>query len=146
MKIRKLSLAIAVTVCGAVLGTGMAHASDDTLCQDMGGVDNIKKIASDTLDNALADDRIKHTFDNSNIDRVREKLEEQFCAVAGGPCKYSGHSMKEAHKGLNLTNADFNAIVEDLQKAMDKDGVPFATQNRFLARLAPMQRDVVTKK
>jgi hemoglobin len=53
--------------------------------------------------------------------------------------------MVAAHKGVHATNADFNAVVEDLQKAMDKDGVPFATQNRFLARLAPMQHDIVTK-
>ncbi|HEY1632266.1 MAG TPA: NAD(P)H-dependent oxidoreductase [Rhizomicrobium sp.] len=62
-----------------------------------------------------------------------------------GPCAYTGRDMYETHKGLHLTNMDFNAVVEDLQKAMDKDGVPFATQNRFLARLAPMQHDIVTK-
>jgi hemoglobin len=53
--------------------------------------------------------------------------------------------MHDAHKGLHLTNADFNALVEDLQAGMDKAGVSFATQNRLLARLAPMNRDVVTK-
>jgi hemoglobin len=53
--------------------------------------------------------------------------------------------MSQAHKGLHLTNADFNALVEDLQSGMDKAGVPFATQNRLLARLAPMHRDVVTR-
>jgi hemoglobin len=53
--------------------------------------------------------------------------------------------MTAAHKGLHLSNADFNAVVEDLQGAMDKAGIGFATQNRFLARLAPMQHQVVTK-
>jgi hemoglobin len=119
--------------------------ADDTLFQDMGGVDNITKIAGDTTDNFLADDRIKATFDNTNMDRFRKLLAEQFCVVAGGPCTYTGRNMKDTHKGLHLDNADFNAVVEDLQKAMDKDGVSFATQNRFLARLAPMQHDIVTK-
>ena len=53
--------------------------------------------------------------------------------------------MHDAHKGLHLTNFDFNSLVEDLQKGMDEANVPFATQNRLLARLAPMQHDIVTK-
>lgn len=53
--------------------------------------------------------------------------------------------MEATYRGLHLTNANFNAAVEDLQKAMDADGVPFATQNRFLARLAPMEHTVVTR-
>jgi hemoglobin len=135
---------IALMGCGVALCAPAARA-DDTLFADMGGQDAIVKIANDTTDNFLADDRIKATFDNSNMTRFRKMLAEQFCQVAGGPCLYTGHSMRDAHKGLHLTNADFNAVVEDLQKAMDKDGVSFATQNRFLARLAPMQRDVVTR-
>ena len=145
MKIRKLGLAIALTVWGSALGIGVSHAETDTLYEDMGGADNVRKIASDALDNYLADDRIKHSFDESNIDRVRQKLEEQFCVVAGGPCTYTGHNMVITHKGLHLTDADFNAVVEDLQKAMDKDGVPFPVQNRFLARLAPLEREIVTR-
>src|ERR1700753_376461 len=136
-------LAFAVSLCTFVLA-GAARA-DDTLYQDMGGVDAMKKIASDTADHFLADPRIKATFDNTNMDRFRILLGEQFCVVAGGPCTYTGRNMKDTHKGLHLGNADFNAVVEDLQKAMDKNGVPFATQNRFLARLAPMQHDIVTK-
>jgi hemoglobin len=53
--------------------------------------------------------------------------------------------MAATHKGLHLHNADFNAVVEDLQKAMDALSIPFPTQNRLLARLAPMQRDIVTR-
>lgn len=136
---RKIALALAF-----VFAAGAARA-EDTLYQDMGGVDVIKKIANDTADNVLADPRTKATFDNTNMDRFRILLGEQFCTVAGGPCQYTGRDMHDAHKGLHLTNMDFNAVVEDLQKAMDKNGVSFATQNRFLARLAPMQHDVVTK-
>ena len=93
----------------------------------------------------LADDRIKAIFDESNIDRLRAEFKVQFCQVAGGGCDYKGHNMTAAHKGLHLDNADFNAVVEDLQLAMDKVGLPFTTQNRFLARLAPMQHQVVSR-
>jgi hemoglobin len=135
------------TACVVLAFTAVAFSAraDDPLFQDLGGQPGLAKIASDTTDNFLADDRIKATFDNTNMDRFRKLLGEQFCQVAGGSCAYTGRSMRDSHKGLHLTNADFNAVVEDLQKALDKNGVPFATQNRFLARLAPMQHDIVTK-
>jgi hemoglobin len=121
-----------------------AHA-EDTLFDDMGGQAGIDRIVDASVDNYLVDVRIKAIFDESNIDRLRAQFKVQFCQVAGGPCGYKGHDMTMAHKGLHLTNADFNAVVEDLQDAMDKVGLPFATQNRFLARLAPMQHQVVSK-
>lgn len=119
--------------------------AQDTLYADLGGQAGIDRIVDLSVDYYLTDDRIKATFEESNIDRVRAQLKDQFCQIAGGPCVYKGHSMEAAHKGLKLTNADFNALVEDLQMAMDKVGVSFPVQNRLLARLAPMQRHVVTK-
>jgi len=119
--------------------------SEDALFADMGGQAGIDRIVDASVDNYLADDRIKAIFDESNINRLRAEFKVQFCQVAGGPCEYKGHDMSEAHKGLHLTNANFNAVVEDLQDAMKKVGLPFATQNRFLARLAPMQHQVVSR-
>lgn len=119
--------------------------AEDTLFADMGGQAGIDRIVDASVDNYLSDDRIKAIFDESNIDRLRAEFKVQFCQVAGGPCQYKGHDMTAAHKGLHLTNANFNAVVEDLQDAMDKVGLSTATQNRFLARLAPMQRQVVSR-
>lgn len=119
--------------------------ADDPLYADMGGKAGLDRLTDVSVDNYLTDDRIKAIFDESNIDRLRAELKDQFCQVAGGPCLYKGHDMVAAHKGLHLTNADFNALVEDLQAAMDTCHIPFAVQNRFLARLAPMQHQVVTE-
>ena len=134
----------ALILAGLMLAATPAFA-DDPLFTDLGGQPGIDKIVEASVDGYLNDDRIKAIFDESNIDRLRAELKVQFCVVAGGPCTYTGHSMEEAHKGLHLTNANFNALVEDLQVAMDKLEVPFPVQNRFLARLAPMQHQVVTK-
>jgi hemoglobin len=137
------SIAAVALLAGLLL---MAPArADETLYADMGGHDAVVRIANRTADNFIADPRIKAQFDNTNMDRFKKLLAEQFCQVAGGGCTYTGRSMKDTHKALHIENADFNAVVEDLQKAMDKEGVSFATQNRFLARLAPMQHDIVTK-
>jgi hemoglobin len=139
--LRKLALA-AATVLTISASSVLA---DDALFHDLGGRDGIATIVDDATSNFLADPRIEATFDNTNMDRFKTNLTDQLCVVAGGPCVYKGQSMHDAHKGLHLTNADFNALVEDLQAGMDKAGVSFATQNRLLARLAPMNRDVVTK-
>jgi hemoglobin len=133
-----------ICVASIVLVAVPAFA-DDSLFADMGGQPGIDRIVDASVDNYLADDRIKAIFDESNMDRIRAEFKVQFCQVAGGPCAYKGHDMVAAHKGLHLTNADFNVVVEDLQDAMTKVGVSFATQNRFLARLAPMQHQVVSK-
>jgi len=134
----------ALILVGFMLVAAPALA-DDTLFADMGGQPGIDRIVEASVANYLADDRIKAVFDESNMDRIRAEFKVQFCQVAGGPCGYQGHDMTEAHRGLHLTNADFNAVVEDLQAAMEQVGVPFAVQNRFLARLAPMQHQVVSK-
>jgi hemoglobin len=138
----KNAIAVSFVMLMSAATPGLAQ---DTLFADMGGQAGIDRIVDASVDNYLADSRIKAIFDESNIDRLRAEFKVQFCQVAGGPCQYKGHDMAEAHRGLRLTNADFNAVVEDLQAAMETVGISFATQNRFLARLAPMQRQVVTK-
>ena len=119
--------------------------AENALYDDMGGKPGMDRLVDASVDRYLSDPRIKDIFEESNIDRIRAELKDQFCMVAEGPCQYKGHDMTAAHKGLHLTNANFNALVEDLQLAMDEQGIAFAVQNRFLARLAPMQHQVVTK-
>jgi hemoglobin len=135
----------AIAAAAALTLSTFAARADDALFTDLGGRTGIATIVDDATVNFLADPRIKDTFDNTNMDRFKTNLTDQLCVVAGGPCVYKGQTMHDAHKGLHLTNADFNALVEDLQAGMDKAGIPFSTQNRLLARLAPMQHDVVTK-
>lgn len=124
---------------------GAAAPMGDPLFGALGGSPGIAKIASKALDLYFTDPRLKDDFDNINRDFLQPRFTAFLCRVAGGPCIYKGHTMKRAHKGLAITEARFNAVVEDLQTAMDESGVPFHTQNRFLARLAPMERDIVTR-
>ena len=137
---------VSALVLASTLGLAQGQtAPDDSLFRALGGLPAIERVVQDFMDTMLADARIRHTFDNSNIKRVKEKLVEQFCQLSGGGCAYTGDPMREVHQGLKLTNADFNALVEDLQLAMDKNGIASRTQNRLLALLAPMQRETVTR-
>lgn len=139
------AFAVATSALCLCVWAGEIQAADDSLYRELGGQAGIVKIANLTTDRFLADPRIKQTFDDTDLERFRRLLAEQFCVVSGGPCEYTGHSMAESHNGLHLKNADFNFVVEDLQDALSQAGIPFRTQNRLLARLAPMQHDIVTR-
>jgi hemoglobin len=114
----------------------------DALYQQLGGTAGITEIVSDLFDYIDKNPRIAPMFENSNKDRIEKLLVEQICDLSGGPCTYSGMDMKRSHTGLGITNMHFNAMVEDLQKAMDDNKVPFRTQNKLLAILAPMLKDM----
>lgn len=121
-----------------------SHAAQ-LLYDDLGGEAGISRIVDGMMEIILADPRTASTFEESNTDRVARLIKEQFCELTGGPCVYSGQTMAKSHQGLKLTTAHFNALVEGLQTSMDNADVPFTTQNRLLALLAPMHRDVVTQ-
>ncbi|MBP8238142.1 MAG: group 1 truncated hemoglobin [Pseudomonas sp.] len=120
-------------------------AKDDSLYRDLGEQAGITRIVEGMLLNIAGDARIVRHFENIDIERLRDKLVEQICVEAGGPCTYTGDSMEESHKGQNLTPSDFNALVENLQDAMTAQGVAIPAQNRLLARLAPMRAQVIDR-
>ena len=105
----------------------------------------IDRIADDLVSRIIIDKRISDIFKGQDEVRLRRLLKEQFCYILNGECNYSGRTMKDGHKDLGLQTADVGALVEDLQAAMRKEGVAFFAQNRFLAKLAPMKRDVVER-
>lgn len=122
---------------------GCQSAPHSTLYQDLGELPGIEKIVDDFLFGLGSDPRIAHHFAEADPERLRSKLVEQFCAESGGGCTYTGDSMKDSHAGMNITHADFNALVEVLVAAMENNDISVAAQNRLLKRLAPMHRDIV---
>ncbi len=115
------------------------------LYDELGGGSGVKQIVGHAVTHFMADPLVGPTFADTNMTRFAHLLEEQLCQLSGGPCHYTGRDMAAAHRGLGLTQAQFNALVEDLQDALDESGVAFSVQNRLLAVLAPSQRTVVTK-
>jgi hemoglobin len=122
-----------------------SSAGDDATFRALGEKIGIEKIVKDLLAVLLADSRIKNSFKDVDMERLSLKLQEQICMLAGGPCKYTGKDMTLIHEDLKITNAQFNALAEDLQTAMDRQGVPPQAQNKLVAKMAPMQRQIVTR-
>lgn len=124
---------------------GAAPYSGTDLAAAFGGQDGIRAIANRLVDLSVDDPRIAAIFEQHDHVRLRRTLFEQFCHILNAGCPYTGRDMKASHKGLGITRADLNALVENLQRAMRERKVPFAAQNRLLAKLAPMDRDVVER-
>ncbi len=114
-----------------------------TLYAELGGESGVAGLVDQMLREIAGDPRVAESFARSNLSRLRRLLEEQFCEISDGPCEYSGFSMQESHRGMNVTETEFNAVVECLIDAMETERIPTATQNRLLARVAPLHGDVV---
>lgn len=107
--------------------------------------EGIDRVTDDFVGRITTDPRIAQRFQGANLVRLRFELKAQFCYLLDGPCAYTGKDMKTAHESMGLQNRDFNALAEDMQKAMDTEHVPFWAQNQLMAKLAPMQHAIVTK-
>jgi hemoglobin len=120
-----------------------AGAKSDALYRALGGTEGITKVVDAALAEIHGDLRINLFFEKTDMADLRRLLIEQICAATGGPCEYTGRSMEEAHSGLNLSDADFDAFVEDLVRAMDSEKVPKDLQKQLLGLLGPMRPQVV---
>lgn len=137
-----------IAVCAATAILAVACASppskSPTLYDRLGGERVVRAVVDDTIDRSATDPRTARSFKETKLSRVKEKLAEQICELSGGPCKYTGDPMKEVHKGLKNTDAEFNLLVQFLRDALDRAGVREGEKNELLRLLAPMKRDIVT--
>ena len=120
-----------------------AQAPNEAALAAFGGFEGLSRITNDFVGRVQKNPRIGSFFKDADTERLQAMLADQFCDVLGGGCKYSGKSMRKIHEGLKITTADFNALAEELQNSLDAAAVPVSQQNRLIAALAPMHRDVV---
>ena len=159
MKINTLARALAVsaTVLLGALGAGLSFTvqaqatssvkplPNDSLYQQFGAKEGLTKLMADFVERLYADPRTRPFFKDIEKTHLQAQLTDQLCEVSGGPCQLQGPSMKRVHDSLEIDKSSFNALVEVLQQSMDAQGIPFAAQNRMLAQLAPMNRDIISK-
>jgi len=126
------------------------EAGGKSLYQRLGGKKGIKSVVNDFATRCAADQRISSYFaqtvaDPKRLADFKQKLADQICEAAGGPCKYTGKDMKSAHKGTGVTSDAFNYLVEDLAATLGKLKVGPNEQNELIGLLAPMKADIVEK-
>ena len=142
---RKLRV-VTVALCLSAFLLSAASAQAQTLYERLGGKDAIKAVVDEFVGIVAADTRINKKFAKTDINRLKFELVEQICAATGGPCKYTGRDMKTAHKNMGVTEGEFNALVENLVKALDKLGVKEKEKNELLGKLGPLKSDIVEVK
>lgn len=128
---------------GSADTTQTAAVPARSLYDRLGGRDAIVAVVDSFVVIAAADARINKKFARSDIARVKTMLVEQICAQTGGPCTYTGRSMKEAHLNMGVTEGEFNALVEDLVTTLKAFNVPQTEQDELLAALGTMKGDIV---
>ena len=145
-----LIAAFGIALSGAVIATSAsaqegAKVSDPSAFKEFGEKAGLTKIMDDFMVGLLQDKRTKSYFETVDQKHVKEMLVDQFCEALQGPCVYKGAKMGAIHKEMGVNREAFNALAEQLQFAMDKNNVPFASQNKLLTVLAPMHRVIITK-
>ena len=116
-----------------------------TMADQFGGKSGIRALTTRLVELSLADPHLSDIFKGHDLVRFRRVLFEQFCYILAAGCNYSGRDMRAAHANMGLQRKDLNALVESLQLAMKERRIPFATQNKLLAKLAPMDKAVLQK-
>jgi hemoglobin len=117
-----------------------------TLYKRLGGREGIALVVGDFVTNMAGDSRVNARFKDMkgpDVEKLKSNLADQICDATGGPCSYLGRDMKTTHKGMKITDAEWNATVENLTKALGKNSVPAKDQSELLGLLGPMKADIV---
>ncbi len=132
-----LGLALGTLACAA------PQLDRRPLYEQLGGEAGLDALVDRFLRELAADPDAAPQFRGADVKRFRTQLTLHLCQTFDGPCRYEGASLAEVHRGMAITQREFNAVVEDLWRAMEALRIPTPVQNRVLARLAPMREQVV---
>src|SRR6476619_8670851 len=140
---------IVVVVLSVLESTGAAWAEGSkgkSLYERLGGKDSITAVVNTFVAKVGGDKRINGYFASTDLTKLKRHLVNQICEASGGPCKYTGRTMKQNHAGMGVTDRAFGALVEDLVAALDHHTVGKAEKDDLLAVLGPMKGDIVEQK
>ena len=149
-KKRLACLIIAVVALMSSVGPiGSASAQDNnSLYKRLGGYDALAAVTDDFIKALENDKKLGRFFvgvsDNSKL-RIRQLVKDQLCAATGGPCVYIGRDMKTSHKGLGITEEDWNIGVKLLINTLNKFKVPEKEQKEVAGALVGLKADIVEK-
>jgi hemoglobin len=144
LMLKIITIVISAWLSACVAPQQMEGQSDSSsLYERLGGRQAIIVVVDNFADTVAADERVNRYFADADLTSFKMLLAEQICEVSGGPCKYTGRSMRAAHAGMEISDQDFAAVVEDLQKTLNKLDVPAREQNDLLTLLGGMKSDIV---
>jgi hemoglobin len=131
--------------CVAAVAVMTAGCAGPTLYDRMGRAPAIIALVDELVRNVAGDPRIKARFKDVDARRLKHLLVNQICEAAGGRCKYEGPKMADVHRGMNITDAEFDAFMGDLALAMEKYSIGAREKQELLEKLGAMRKDIVAK-
>jgi hemoglobin len=117
--------------------------TERTLYERLGGAPGIAKIADDIWINHNSNPLIKTRYARSNAENVKRLVREMVGAGTGGSEVYSGKNMLDAHRGMNISDQEFNAVVDDVLNALAKNSVGQREKEEMLSILWSMKGEIV---
>jgi hemoglobin len=117
--------------------------SNEVLYDRLGGHEGIAKLARTVFNNHCANEVIKNRYVKSDPENVVQKVTEFMCAGFGGKEEYTGEDMLTAHTGMNISEEEFNAVVDDVMKALDTHSAGQVEKDEILAALWSMRPEIV---
>ena len=144
-QLRMVSLCVMSLVLMAGSGQAAAGAKAKSLYDRLGGKVAITAVIETFVGNVGGGARINGFFGSTDPTKLKMHLVNQVCEASGGPCKYTGRTMKQTHAGMGVHDAAFGALVEDLVAALDHHKVGKTEKDDLLGVLGPMKSDIVEK-
>lgn len=142
------SLALALSLA-TLLSASAQDGMKKSLYDRLGGYNAVAAVVDDFVGRLIADKQFERFFAGHSTDskkRIRQHIVDQLCAAAGGPCIYTGRTMKDSHMGLNISEADWDAAAKHLVASLDKFKVPEPEKKELLAFVTSLKADIVEKK
>lgn len=141
-------LALAVMLLPVGLGRIASAQHGDSLYKRLGGYDALAAVTDDFIKALATDKKLGRFFigasENSKM-KIRQLVLDQLCAATGGPCVYIGRDMKSSHKGLGISEEDWNISVKHLVATLNKYKVPEKEQKELAGALMTLKADIVEK-
>ena len=119
-----------------------------SLYERLGGYDAIAAVTDDFIGRLATDPQIAKYFaghSEDSLKKIRQHVVDQLCAATGGPCVYTGRDMKTSHKGMGITEAEWNKAASLLVLTLDKFKVPAQEKSEVLAAVGTLKKDIVEK-
>jgi hemoglobin len=143
------ALTLLFALGAAPLAAQPAAEGQSTLYKRLGGYDAIAAVTDDFIGRMAGDPELSRFFvghSTQSLQRIRQLVVEQLCQAAGGPCFYTGRSMKESHAGMGISQAHWDVAVKHLVATLDKFKVGAKEREDLFAAIAPLQADIVDSK
>ena len=115
----------------------------ETLYGRLGGSEGIQRIANDLVDNHMKNPQTAKRFFNSDAEKLKKIAAEFFISGSGGPNVYKGKDMVSVHRGMNINNDEFLAVMDDAMAALTNNNVGQREKEEVLYIFFSMKGDVV---